>query len=65
MPLPSAGCRGQRWYLDRCEPLAEAGLDAISVRDDQRVLGRKVLMDPVRSLVSGYELAEVREQPIA
>ena len=48
--------------LDRCEPFPEAGFDRVGVGVDQRVLGRKVLVDPVRGFVGGLELADVGEQ---
>ena len=46
-----------------CEPVAETQFDPVRVGGDQRVLGRKVGVDPFRGLVGGLELAETGEQP--
>ena len=54
-----------RRQLDRCEPFAEAGFDEVGIGGDQRVLGGKVLVDPVGGLVRRLELAEVGDQPVA
>ena len=65
-PSADAGLRvfltSGRRNLDRCEPFPEAGFDRVGVGVDQRVLGRKVLVDPVRGFVGGLELADVGEQ---
>ena len=65
LPALIAGLpREQRSRLNRCEPVAETRFDPVRVGGDQRVLGRKVGVDPVRGLVGGLELAETGEQPL-
>src|SRR5208283_411439 len=61
---PSPRCATSGRGVDRCELFAEAGFDEVRVGGDQRVLGRKVLVDPVRSLFGGFELVEVGDQPL-
>jgi hypothetical protein len=43
-----------RRNLDRCELFPEAGFDRVGVGGDQRVLGRKVLVDPICGIVGGF-----------
>ena len=51
--------------LDRCEPFPEAGFDRVGVGVGQRVLGRKVLVDPIRGFVGGLQLADGGQQLVA
>ena len=46
-----------RRHLDRCELFTESGFDRVGVGGDQRVLGGKVLVDPVGGIVGGLKLA--------
>ena len=54
----------RRSRLNRGEPVAETRFDPVRVGGDQRVLGRKIGMDPICGLVGGLELAETGEQPL-
>ena len=51
-----------RGQLDCCKLFAEAGFDEVGVGVNQRILGRKVLVDPICGLVARLELADVAEQ---
>jgi hypothetical protein len=48
-----------RRHLDRCELFKKSGFDRVGVGGDQRVLGREVLVDPVRGRIRRLELVKV------
>ena len=48
--------------LDRCEPFPEVDFDKVGIGVNQRVLGRKVLVDPIRGFVGGLQVADGDEQ---
>ena len=50
---------GSRRQFDRFEPFPEAGFDKVGIGGNQRVLGGKVLVDPVRGLIRRLELVKV------
>jgi hypothetical protein len=52
--------------LYRCEPFPESGFHKVGVGVDQGVLGGKVFVDPVRSLVGGFSvLSDAALAPLA
>ena len=48
----------RRWF-ERRQPLAETGFHAVRICGRQSVLGRKVVVDPVRRLIRRLKPIEV------